>query len=236
MALVEPAQPSAVVVELGLDEMIADRVARLIAYQDEAYAERYSTFIGHVRAADPQAEQAQSITRAAVANLYKLMAYKDEYEVARLYSGDAFRDALEAQFEGDYELRFNLAPPLFSKRDPHSGELIKREFGPWVATAFQWLARLRFLRGGALDVFGYTAERRRERADIEDYRELLLLALSNLSSGNYPTALALAELPRELRGYGHVKDRNRERLNQQRDVLLQELRGEVSAVKIVEAA
>ena len=101
------------------------------------------------------------------------MAYKDEYEVARLYSDGEFQRKLQNQFEGDYELRFNLAPPLFSKRDPNTGHLIKQEFGPWMMTAFSWLAKLRFLRGGRFDIFGYSLERRQERADIDEYTGLL---------------------------------------------------------------
>ena len=191
-----------------------------------------------MRSSDPRADEPLSITAAAARNLYKLMAYKDEYEVARLYSDPEFRRKLEAQFEGDFELRFNLAPPLFSKRDPDTGHLIKQEFGPWMETAFSWLAKLKFLRGTALDVFGYTEERRQERADITDYESMLVVVMAELNKNNYDAALALAELPAKLRGFGHVKDRNRELLALQKEEQLQRLRGEesVSAVKIVEAA
>jgi indolepyruvate ferredoxin oxidoreductase len=167
------------------------------------------------------------------------MAYKDEYEVARLYSNGEFQRKLEARFEGDYELRFNLAPPLFSKRDPGTGELIKQEFGPWMQTAFSWLARARFLRGTALDMFGYTAERRQERQDIADYLDLLEEIASRLDDDNYHIAAELAGNLYKLRGYGHIKDRNREQLQQQQAPLLAQLRGEVteeSTVRFVDAA
>jgi indolepyruvate ferredoxin oxidoreductase len=165
------------------------------------------------------------------------MAYKDEYEVARLYSDGEFLHKVQQQFEGDFELRFNLAPPLFSKRDPSTGHLIKQEFGPWMLKAFGWLARLRRLRGTRLDIFGYTAERRQERADIDDYIALLAELCAGLNNENYATAVELAALPSRLRGFGHVKDRNRENLVEQRATLLRQFRGDtVDSVTIVNAA
>ena len=165
------------------------------------------------------------------------MAIKDEYEVARLYSDGEFLRKLERQFEGDYELRFHMAPPLFSKRDPHTGHLLKQEFGPWMLRAFGVLARLRFLRGSALDVFGRTAERRRERADLEQYLALLEQLLPALTDRNYAAALELVRLPARLRGFGHVKDRNRELLTLRRDELLREFHGEAATpVTVVNAA
>jgi indolepyruvate ferredoxin oxidoreductase len=177
---------------------------------------------------------------AAAKQLYRLMAYKDEYEVARLYSDGEFRRKLNARFEGDFELRFNLAPPLLSKRDPQTGELQKREFGPWMLTAFGWLARLRFLRGTPLDLFGYTQERRQERRDIDDYRELLASLLVQLNTQNYSLAAELAGSVAKLRGYGHVKDRNREQVRAEQARLWGRLRGDdgggETAVRFVNAA
>ncbi len=220
----------------GLDDIIADRADRLVKYQDARYAQNYRDTVERIRRADPRAGEVGSITMAAARNLYKLMAYKDEYEVARLYSDGEFQSKLEARFEGEYELRFNLAPPLLSKRDPATGQLLKREFGPWMGQVFSVLARLRFLRGTALDMFGYTAERRRERADIEEYLALLQQLVANLDEDNYATARELAELPAKLRGFGHVKDRNREQLAERREELLQLFLGTpASPVKIVEA-
>jgi indolepyruvate ferredoxin oxidoreductase len=221
-----------------LDEILADRERRLTAYQSADYARRYREQVAQVRAADPRAGDADSVTLAVARQLYKLMAYKDEYEVARLYSDGGFRHKLEAQFEGDYELRFNLAPPLFSKRDPRTGQLLKREYGAWMMTAFGLLAKLRFLRGTAFDPFGYTAERRREREDIDEYCALLDSLCAALDATNYPVARELAELPRRLRGFGHVKDRNRELLTLRRDQLLRQFRGEQpeAVVRVVDAA
>ncbi|MCR9183792.1 MAG: indolepyruvate ferredoxin oxidoreductase family protein [Halieaceae bacterium] len=237
LALVdELAPPAASRLEL-VEEIVVDRAARLADYQDAAYAERYRQQVNRVRAADPRAEQPGSLSATVARVLHKLMAYKDEYEVARLYSNGEFLRKLEQQFDGDFELRFNLAPPLFSKRDPATGHLIKQEFGPWMLTAFGWLARLRRLRGTRFDIFGYTAERRQERADIDDYLTLLDELLSGLSDENYADAVELASLPARLRGFGHVKDRNREQLAGQRTQLLRRFRGEaVATVTIVNAA
>ena len=227
----EPAQPT-------LDELIADRQQRLTAYQNLAYAQRFEEAVARVRAADPRSDEPDSLTLAVARQLYRLMAIKDEYEVARLYSDGDFERKLRNKFEGDFDLRFNLAPPLFSKRDPVSGHLIKQEFGPWIMPAFGLLARLKVLRGTPLDVFGKTEERRQERADLEDYRQLLDILLVGLNESNYAVALELARLPAKLRGFGHVKDRNRELLLPQREKLLREFRSESpeQMVKIVEVA
>ena len=213
---------------MSLDEVIADRASRLAGYHNEAYAQSYREVMNRVRQADPQAGSQQSLAMAAARQLYKLMAYKDEYEVARLYSNGDFQRKLQSQFEGDYELRFNLAPPLFSKRDPDTGHLIKQEFGPWMMTAFSWLAKLRFLRGGRFDIFGYSQERRQERADIDEYRQLLDELLAGLTQENYTAALELAQIPGKLRGFGHVKERNREKLALRKAELLRQFRGEES--------
>ncbi|MEM1111338.1 MAG: indolepyruvate ferredoxin oxidoreductase family protein [Pseudomonadota bacterium] len=224
---------------LDLDQTIADRSARLLAYQNAAYAKRYQAQVARVRAVDSSAEAPGSLTLNAAHSLYKLMAYKDEYEVARLYSSPDFLARLEEQFEGNSTLRFNLAPPLLSKTDPETGHLIKREFGSWLLPVFRVLARLKGLRGTSLDPFGWTAERRRERQDIEDYLCLLDEVLERLNTDNYATAVALVTLPTQLRGYGHVKDVNRERLEHEKRNLLARLRGEEQqgeAVRFVEAA
>ena len=132
------------------------------------------------------------------------MAYKDEYEVARLYTSGEFRKRLEQQFEGDYKLHFHLAPPLLAKKDAE-GRLVKQEFGPWVFTAFRMLAKLRGLRGTPLDVFGYTAERRGERALVDDYEATVGGLLDTLDNDNVALAARIASVPEHIRGYGHVK-------------------------------
>jgi indolepyruvate ferredoxin oxidoreductase len=198
----------------SLDEVIARRVEFLSGYQDAAYAQQYRAFVEQVRSAEavlvPPAKTLR-LTEAVARYLFKLMAYKDEYEVARLYTsavaGPAFSDKVAAMFEGDYKLKFHLAPPLFAKRDAN-GHLIKQEFGPWMMQAFGVLAKFRFLRGSALDVFGYSAERRTERRLIGQYRDTIALLLPKLTAENLPQAAAIAAIPEEIRGYGHVKERH----------------------------
>jgi len=138
---------------------------------------------------------------------YKLMAYKDEYEVARLYTEPAFKEKIAGMFEGDIKLKFHLAPPLLAKRDKE-GHLVKKEFGPWMMRAFGMLARLKGLRGTPFDVFGYTAERRTERALIGQYRQTVEALLPKLTPENLAQAVAIASIPEDIRGYGHVKERH----------------------------
>ena len=218
---------------LTLDELIADRTQRLTDYQNAAYASIYSESLAQV--CEQNLGPDRRLVRAVAKSLYKLMAYKDEYEVARLYSDGEFKRKLKAQFSGNYKLQFHLAPPLLAKRDPNTGHLLKRELPGFTRHVFSLLAKLKFLRGTALDVFGRSGERRRERQDIADYRALLDELLANLTTANYEIAVQLAELPLQLRGFGHVKDANRDKLDLQRRPLLAAFRGE-NLVKIVEKA
>ncbi|RNF83657.1 indolepyruvate ferredoxin oxidoreductase family protein [Montanilutibacter psychrotolerans] len=190
----------------SLDELISRRVAFLTDYQDAAYANRYSSFVTRVRDAEAnRAPGSTDLTEAVARYAFKLMAYKDEYEVARLYTSGDFQRRLEQQFDGDYKLKFHLAPPLLAKKDAN-GRLIKQEFGPWVLTAFKWMAKLKFLRGGAFDIFGKTEERRMERQLIVDYVATIESLLGKLDSGNVDLAAEIASIPEHIRGYGHVKE------------------------------
>ncbi|MGS2722297.1 indolepyruvate ferredoxin oxidoreductase family protein [Porticoccus sp. GXU_MW_L64] len=187
--------------------IVAHRSEFLVDYQDEAYAHRYRALVEQV--ANKEAELGiglQALSTAVAKYYFKLLAYKDEYEVARLYSSPEFMQNLKGTFTGDVKLKFNLAPPLISKRDKVTGNLIKREFGSWMLSAFKLLAPLKKLRGTALDVFGYTAERKMERQLIADYEAMLENILGKLTAANYDTAVALAELPEQVRGFGHVKE------------------------------
>src|SRR5262249_29927994 len=185
------------------------RVEDLIGYQDEAYAKRYADVVRRVVAGEQKAVPGKSDLAEAVARyLYKLMAYKDEFEVARLHTDPAFLAKLDAQFKHGYTVKYNLAPPTISKRDPITGELQKRQFGGWMLGAFRVLAKFKGLRGGALDVFGRTEERRHERQMIEDYIKLVDEICAKLAPPNHATAVALASIPDQIRGYGHVKERN----------------------------
>jgi len=218
---------------LTLEELISDRGERLAKYQDEAYAGRYAALVARVRDRDGDADR--RLTAAVAKSLYKLMAYKDEYEVARLYSDGEFLKKIEARFTGDYRLKFHLAPPLLSKRDPVTGHPIKREFSGWTLRLFGLVARFGFLRGTAFDIFGHSGERKRERRDIADFEALVEQLLNGLRGDNYDVAVQLAELPLQLRGFGHVKDRNRDRLAVRREELIGRFRGE-NVVKFVERA
>jgi len=190
-----------------LDDIIADRVTRLTAYQNPAYAERYRALVDAVHAAEAAAmPTSQALTATVAHNFYKLMAYKDEYEVARLYTDGTFAKRLAQAFDGDVRVNFHLAPPLFAQRDPATGHLIKQQYGPWIGRAFRLLAKLKGLRGTAFDPFGRTAERRAERALIDDYERMMRGRLRGLTAARIAGLVKLAAVPDMIRGYGHVKE------------------------------
>jgi indolepyruvate ferredoxin oxidoreductase len=215
----------------SLEEMVAQRVAFLTGYQNAAYATRYARFVDTVRRAEegivdtaPQSDGGTQrklpLTQAVARYLFKLMAYKDEYEVARLHTDKAFLAKVGAQFDGDYKLHYHLAPPLLAQRNA-AGELQKRSYGPWMQSAFRALAPLKVLRGGPLDVFGYTRERREERALAREYCSAMEALLPLLNDSNRAAALAFAQLPEQIRGFGHVKERHLGAVRQQWPVLLE---------------
>ncbi|MGB5079844.1 MAG: indolepyruvate ferredoxin oxidoreductase family protein [Burkholderiales bacterium] len=194
----------------NLDELVARRVEFLSEYQNAAYASRYRSLIERVRGAESKLGSGTALTEAVARYYFKLMAYKDEYEVARLHSDPAFLHRIEGRFEGDYRLKFHLAPPILGRRDPRTGEPRKSEFGPWMRIAFGILARLKFLRGTALDVFGRTEERRTERRLIADYEATLVELLGRLDRQNHALAVEIASVPEDIRGFGHIKLRHLE--------------------------
>jgi indolepyruvate ferredoxin oxidoreductase len=191
----------------SLDEMLKTRVEFLTGYQDAAYAQRYAAFVERVRTAEAAVGDGTPLAEAVARYLFKLMAYKDEYEVARLHTDAAFTAKIDAMFEGDYKLVHHLAPPLIAKTNER-GELVKRPFGPWMRSAFGVLAKLKGLRGTALDVFGRTEERRMERELITRYEATVTELLKTLNAGNRAQAAEIARLPEDIRGYGHVKLRH----------------------------
>jgi indolepyruvate ferredoxin oxidoreductase len=206
----------------SLDEVIARRVKFLTDYQNAAYAKRYSDFVAKVRAAEEaKAPGSTDLTEAAARYAFKLMAYKDEYEVARLYTSGEFERRVREQFEGDFKLRFHLAPPMLSKKDAQ-GRGVKKAYGPWVFTAFKLLAKMRGLRGTALDVFGKTHERRMERQLIADYLRTVDGLLTKLDAGNVDLAAQIASIPEHIRGYGHVKEAHLEKAKAHEAELLRE--------------
>jgi indolepyruvate ferredoxin oxidoreductase len=230
----------------SLEASIATRVEFLTAYQNAAYAQRYRDFVEQVANAEtgagadtesvgsknarPMATRPRPLTAAVARYLFKLMAYKDEYEVARLYTDTGFSEKIAAMFEGDYKLQFHMAPPLFAKRDTH-GHLIKQAFGGWMMPAFRLLAKLRFLRGGIFDPFGYTDERCVERALIEEYCETIAAMLPLLRADNLHLAVAIAAIPESIRGYGHVKQASLIAATAKRTALLAEFYAGAAPVK-----
>lgn len=215
----------------SLDEVISRRVAFLTEYQDASYARRYSDFVARVHAAERNVAGTTDLTEAVARYAFKLMAYKDEYEVARLYTSGDFQKKLEQQFDGDYKLKFHLAPPLLAKKDAQ-GRLIKQEFGPWVFTAFKWMAKLRFLRGGAFDIFGKTEERKMERQLIVDYFATIEGLLGKLDRSNVGLAAEIASIPEHIRGYGHVKEDHLHKAKAREAELLKEWDNPLRIVKV----
>ncbi|HEY9028082.1 MAG TPA: indolepyruvate ferredoxin oxidoreductase family protein, partial [Burkholderiaceae bacterium] len=194
----------------SLAETIRKRVDFLAGYQDADYAAQYAAVVDRVKAAEAPLGGTR-LAEAVARNLFKLMAYKDEYEVARLHTDPAFLAKLSDQFEDGFKLKYHLAPPLLAAKDD-KGRLVKKTYGGWMQRAFGVLAKFKALRGTAFDVFGYTEERRTERALIGEYRALVDELLASLSAGRLDDAVALAKLPDEIRGYGHVKERNLEKV------------------------
>ena len=205
-ALYAAEQVIQVVKRPSLDELVARRVDFLTGYQNAAYAADYRAVVEQVRAAEAPLGSTR-LAEAVARNLFKLMAYKDEYEVARLHTAPEFTAKVSALFEGDVKLVHHLAPPMWAKTDEH-GQMVKKPYGPWVRHAMGLLARLKGLRGTALDPFGRHPERVEERALIAEYRATLDELLRGLSADKLALALEIARLPEDIRGYGHVKTRH----------------------------
>ena len=206
---------------LSLHETIEAGKVHLTAYQGVPYARQYERLVRRVAAAEALAQPGSAeIAEAAALHLRRLMAYKDEYEVARLHTAPQMRESLQALFSPGYRLTLHLAPPMFSRRDPATGHLRKREFGRWIFPALKLMAKLKGVRGTVWDVFGYTRERRAERALRDQYVDDLEAIVARLGAGNHVEALALARWPGIVRGFGHVKERNMQAAQEERERLL----------------
>ncbi|MGH8801528.1 MAG: indolepyruvate ferredoxin oxidoreductase family protein, partial [Casimicrobiaceae bacterium] len=220
----------------SIDEVIERRRRFLTTYQDAAYAARYTDLVTRVRAVETEKEPgATDLTEAIARNYFKLLAIKDEYEVARLYAETDFLERVAGQFEGDYRLRFHLAPPTWKRPNAKTGEVKKSEYGPWMMQAFRVLAKLRRLRGGPLDPFGRTDERRQERALISSYERRIDELLAKLSPHNYALAVEIAAIPEHIRGYGHVRQRHLAQAKE-REAALVERFAETTRATVVHAA
>jgi indolepyruvate ferredoxin oxidoreductase len=211
----------------SFDETVTRRVAFLTAYQNAGYAERYRAMVERARTAEAaKAPDACGLAEAVARNLFKLMAYKDEYEVARLFADDVFLTQVNNEFDGEkLRFEFHLAPPLFARKDKITGEPRKMAFGAWMLPAFRILAKFKVLRGTAFDPFGYTEERRIERALISDYETMLNEVLASLTPANHPVAVGLAAIPEKIRGFGHIKLRTLAAAKADEAALLEQFRG-----------
>ena len=210
-----------------LDQVVSRRAAFLTDYQNAAYAARYAARVVRVRKAEAVClPGATGLTQSVARSLFKLMAYKDEYEVARLYTDTGFLRQIADRIEGPYKLNFHLAPPLLGDRNPETGHLRKRSFGPWMLLVFRILARLRRLRGTPFDIFGRSEERQLERRLISEYEALIDEILVRLSPVNHEIAVELASLPAEIRGFGHVKEACLAQVKAREETLLARFRSE----------
>ncbi len=224
-ALFQAAQVIQFVKKPGLGEVVARRAEFLTAYQNAAYAADYQAFVGKVQAAEARLGDGGGtrLAEAVARYLFKLMAYKDEYEVARLHTDPAFAAKIDGMFEGDYRVVHHLAPPVLGRTNAQ-GEPVKQAFGPWMRRAFAVLARCKGLRGTAFDPFGRTEERRTERALIQEYRASIDEVLAGLDAARLPLAVEIARLPEGIRGYGHVKARHLARVRPQWAALMEQWR------------
>ena len=192
-----------------IDGLIAGREGELVAYQNRAYADRYLALVNKARQVESEVMgRPGPFTRAVAWNFYKLMAYKDEYEVARLYTDGRFEKRIREAFEGDFQIEFNMAPPLLARRDKHTGLPRKRSFGPWMMAALRMLAKMKKLRGTTFDPFGYQAERQKERQMVDEYESQIAALALNLTSDNFEATLASARRPESIAGFGYVKDQS----------------------------
>ncbi len=228
--IAESSTPERLELPRALDGLIEFFGDELVAYQNEAYAGKYREVVAQARQAEQKlASNAESFTRAVAHGLYKLMAYKDEYEVARLYSAPEFKASLETQFSGNYSLQFNLSPPAIAPKDKVTGLPRKMTFGGWVQPMFRVLAKLKFLRGTALDLFGKTEERKLERQLVTEYIGLVNELCTDLSADNLVLSCDLAELPQAIRGYGHVKLASMEEVAARKTALLEARKNPIKA-------
>jgi indolepyruvate ferredoxin oxidoreductase len=208
-----------------LDAMVELRARQLTDYQNSSLAQRYKDLVARVQQAERQvlgakaradeglhAAEGLNLSEAVAQQYFRLLSYKDEYEIARLHSEPAFLDRLRQQFEGDWSVRFHLAPPGLARVDPLTGRPRKIAFGPWMLPVFRALARLKFLRGTVFDPFGMTAERRQERALIVEYEALIEELLRGLNTKTHALAVSLARIPAHIRGFGLVKEANLQRV------------------------
>ncbi|MDO6823553.1 indolepyruvate ferredoxin oxidoreductase family protein [Marinobacter sp. 1_MG-2023] len=210
--------------EPGLDELINIRHKHLVGYQSRRWADRYTTLVKQVREAEEKLGETNNLlTRAVAQQLYRFMAFKDEYEVARLFAETDFMKEVNNTFEGDFKVHFHLAPPIMNRGTDAQGRPRKRQFGPWMFRVFRLLAKFRVLRGTPVDPFSYSADRKMDRAQLKEYQQLVERIVSELDASNYDTFLQLAELGSEIRGYGPVREQAAEAVQEKHSQLIKAL-------------
>jgi len=232
--VVGPNEAEAHPIATELSDIIAKRRAFLTDYQNAAYADRFSTLVDKVAAAEKRLGDEDDLARTVAKYYFKLLAYKDEYEVARLYTDPAFMKKVTQTFTGDYKINFHLAPPSLANADPETGKPQKSVYGPWMMSAFRMLAKLKFLRGTKLDPFGRNPERKVERQLITDYEKLVAEVLDGLTHDNARIAKALLALPEHIRGYGHVKEDHIKKVKAREAELLDQFRNPPEHLKAAE--
>jgi indolepyruvate ferredoxin oxidoreductase len=205
-ALLKPLQIISFKKRDRLEDLVARRVEFLTAYQNAAYAKHYENFVLKVKTKESNLNSSL-LTETVARQLFKLMAYKDEYEVARLHTDKQFLERVKTQFEGDFKVFYHLAPPLLAKRN-EKGQLIKQKMSPYMVLVFRLLAQFKFLRGTALDIFGRTEERQTERALIQEYKDAIDELLGSLNSENLALAVKMANVTEQIKGFGHVKEKH----------------------------
>jgi indolepyruvate ferredoxin oxidoreductase len=208
----------------GLDRIIAKRIAYLEDYQNLAYAERYKSVLDRIiKVENETMGRATTLSKVVAQSYHKVLAYKDEYEVARLYTNGDFIKELKAQFSGNYKVKFHMAPPILAGTDQATGRPKKRTFGPWMLRALSLLARFKYLRGTAFDIFGYHHDRKAERALIKSYETDVRFVVQNLTADNYELCVELLSLPLAIKGYGLVKAANIETAKASHHILMTRL-------------
>ncbi len=222
-------KPKTVLISESYDDILADRHQFLTRYQNKAYADAYIKRVQQFM----QATSAELAEVLAV-NYFKVLSYKDEYEVARLFSNEQFKTELQGQFEGDYKLTFHLAPPLLAPVDKHFGQPRKITFGGWMLLAFGLLAKFKFLRGTRFDPFGYTQDRRLERSLVQEYENVINQCEQQYSMENTAIIRQLLQLPQKIRGFGYIKHRNAEFAGREREQLRGQLGAPPEPVKIID--
>ncbi len=232
--VVGPNEAEAHPIATELSDIVAKRRAFLTDYQNAAYADRFVALVDKVSAAEKRLGGGDELSRTVAKYYFKLMAYKDEYEVARLYTDPRFLAKLAKNFTGDYKINFHLAPPAIATQDPESGQLKKSTYGPWMMSVFRILAKFKFLRGSSLDPFGRSHERKMERQLIADYEKLVTEVIDGLTADNFRIANALLALPEQIRGYGHVKDANIAKVKKREAELIEQFRNPPEHLKAAE--